>query len=104
MDVETYKMLLVVAGSLISLLLVVIGYFLNKHIQVIESLVTAVNSLNLTVKLLQHDHENSTSSFLKDIASLEANMKLLSDKLERHELLHSQNACFSHFNMAPCES
>lgn len=62
MDLETYKTLLVFSGAMISLLLGIIGYFLNKQIKIVETLVTVVNSLDTSVKLLQKDQSNYTQT------------------------------------------
>jgi hypothetical protein len=62
MDAETYKFILGAAGVLIMVLLGIVGFFMQKHITVIEELVKAVNGLNTTVTLLKSDQENSSEN------------------------------------------
>jgi beta-lactamase regulating signal transducer with metallopeptidase domain len=52
-DIESLKLTLWIAGSVITLLLTVVAYFLNKQIKVQESLTKAVNSLTTAVTVLE---------------------------------------------------
>jgi beta-lactamase regulating signal transducer with metallopeptidase domain len=52
-DIETLKLTLWVAGGIITLLLMVVAYFLKKQISVSEVLTTAVNNLTTAVKLIE---------------------------------------------------
>ncbi len=49
-------------GGLISLLLAIVGYFLNKQVQVIEELTKAVSALTVTVALLQNNQNNAATT------------------------------------------
>lgn len=79
MTPELYKFVGTISGTLISLLLIIVGYFLNKHIKVIETLVSAVNSLNTTVKLMENEQDNT-----------DMNLKEIRDKLEAHDNMLSE--------------
>lgn len=50
---ETLKLTLWIAGGVITLLLVVVAYFLSKQIDVSETLTKAVNSLTAAVMVLE---------------------------------------------------
>ena len=86
METETLKMMLIVAGSFISLLLSIIGYFLNKHIKVIESLVTAVNALNVTVKLLEIQQNNKSDNCLKTHLLVDTEIKSLQTTVSKNSI------------------
>lgn len=76
------KTLLTIAGAIISVLLAIIGYFLNKHVNVTEALTEAVNSLNITVKLLENSQANI-------VAASNSEHKIIDNRLDKHsEKLH----------------
>jgi beta-lactamase regulating signal transducer with metallopeptidase domain len=52
-DIESLKLILWLAGSVITLLLLIVSYFLSKQIKVQESLTKAVNSLTTAVTVLE---------------------------------------------------
>jgi len=52
-DIETLKLTLWLAGGIITLLLLVVAYFLKKQIRVSEVLTMAVNNLITAVKLIE---------------------------------------------------
>ena len=84
MDSEIYKLLLAVSGTLIVFLLGIIGFFLQKHIRVIELLVTAVNSLNVTVKLLKNDQDNASTNCSASHQVIASRLNAHSAKLQEH--------------------
>jgi outer membrane murein-binding lipoprotein Lpp len=84
MDTEIYKLLLAIAGTLIVLLLGIIGFFLQKHIKVIELLATAVNALNVTVKLLQNDQQNTRSNCTTSHKVVNSRLNAHAAKLQEH--------------------
>jgi len=84
MESEIYKLLLAVSGTLIVFLLGIIGFFLQKHIRVIELLVTAVNSLNVTVKLLKNDQDNAATNCLATHKIISSRLNAHSAKLQEH--------------------
>jgi len=84
MESEIYKLLLAISGTLIVFLLGIIGFFLQKHIKVIELLVTAVNSLNVTVKLLKNDQENASTNCLATHQVISTRLNAHSAKLQEH--------------------
>jgi len=84
MESEIYKLLLAVSGTLIVFLLGVIGFFLQKHIRVIELLVTAVDSLNVTVKLLKNDQENASTNCSLTHSVISTRLNAHSAKLQEH--------------------
>jgi hypothetical protein len=86
MESEIYKLLLAVSGTLIVFLLGIIGFFLQKHIKVIELLVTAVNSLNVTVKLLKNDQDNAATNCLATHKTISTRLNAHSAKLQEHEI------------------
>ena len=54
-DIESLKLTLWVAGGVISLLILIVAYFLRKQIEVSETLAIAVNHLTTTVKLIEKE-------------------------------------------------
>ncbi|MCK9430616.1 MAG: hypothetical protein M0R17_11510 [Candidatus Omnitrophica bacterium] len=48
-DVDSLKLILIICGAVISILLVVIGYFINRQITASGVLSDAVNALKLTI-------------------------------------------------------
>lgn len=84
MESEIYKLLLAISGTLIVFLLGIIGFFLQKHIKVIELLVTAVNSLNVTVKLLKNDQENASTNCSLTHQVISTRLNAHSAKLQEH--------------------
>lgn len=84
MESEIYKLLLAVSGTLIVFLLGIIGFFLQKHIKVIELLVTAVNSLNVTVKLLKNDQDNAATNCQATHKMISTRLNAHSTKLQEH--------------------
>ena len=84
MESEIYKLLLGVAGFLIVFLLGIIGFFLQKHIKVIELLATAVDSLNVTVKLLKNDQQNAATNCLTTHQVIATRLNAHSTKLQEH--------------------
>ena len=84
MESEIYKLLLAVSGTLIVFLLGIIGFFLQKHIRVIELLVTAVDSLNVTVKLLKNDQDNSSTNCSLTHQVITTRLNAHSAKLQEH--------------------
>lgn len=84
MESEIYKLLLGVAGFLIVFLLGIIGFFLQKHIKVIELLVTAVNSLDVTVRLLKNDQDNAATNCLATHQVIATRLNAHSTKLQEH--------------------
>ena len=86
MESEIYKLLLSIAGALIVFLLGIIGFFLQKHIKVIELLVSAVNDLNVTVKLLQNDQENAATNCSTTHQVIATRLNAHSAKLQEHDI------------------
>ena len=84
MESEIYKLLLGISGTLIVFLLGIIGFFLQKHIKVIELLVTAVNSLNVTVRLLKNDQDNASTNCLASHKVIATRLNAHSAKLQEH--------------------
>ena len=84
MESEIYKLLLAISGTLIVFLLGIIGFFLQKHIKVIELLVTAVNSLNVTVKLLKNDQDNASTNCSLTHQVISTRLNAHSAKLQEH--------------------
>ncbi|MFY9150847.1 MAG: hypothetical protein WAO52_02445 [Prolixibacteraceae bacterium] len=84
MESEIYKLLLGVAGFLIVFLLGIIGFFLQKHIKVIELLVTAVNSLDVTVRLLKNDQDNAATNCQATHQVIATRLNAHSTKLQEH--------------------
>jgi hypothetical protein len=84
MEPEIYKLLLAVSGTLIVFLLGIIGFFLQKHIRVIELLVTAVDSLNVTVKLLKNDQDNAATNCSATHQVIASRLNAHSAKLQEH--------------------
>ncbi|MEI7526460.1 MAG: hypothetical protein WCJ95_19085 [Mariniphaga sp.] len=84
MESEIYKLLLAISGTLIVFLLGIIGFFLQKHIKVIELLVTAVNSLNVTVKLLKNDQDNASTNCSLTHKVITTRLNAHSAKLQEH--------------------
>lgn len=89
-DIETLKLTLWIAGSIIALLLVVVAYFLKKQICVSEVLTTAVNNLTTAVKLIEqkqserdprterrlNEHSRRLDEHDKQIVKIETTLKL----------------------------
>jgi hypothetical protein len=87
MESEIYKLLLAISGTLIVFLLGIIGFFLQKHIKVIELLVTAVNSLNVTVKLLKNDQDNAATNCSLTHKVITTRLNAHSAKLQEHGIV-----------------
>lgn len=78
------KTLLTLAGAIISILLAIIGYFLNKHVTATETLTEAVNSLNITVKLLENSQANLISVSNCEHKIIDKRLDSHSEKLTEH--------------------
>lgn len=57
-DVETLKLLITIAFSIIAILLSVVAYFLNRQIKSQEILTDAVNQLRTIVSVLQSQNDD----------------------------------------------
>lgn len=57
MSTELYEFILALSGSLIALLLLVIGFFLRRQVKVTETLNLSVVSLQTSVELLKNNQE-----------------------------------------------
>ncbi len=84
MEPEIYKFLLGIAGTLILFLLGIIGFFLQKHIKVIELLANAVNALNVTVRLLQNDQQNARLNCSASHKIVNNRLNIHASKLQEH--------------------
>lgn len=78
--------LLTFYGGLISVLLAIVGYFLNKQVTVTETLTKAVNALNITVVLLQNNQTNFVANYEEKQATTESQVIAHSQKLHDHEI------------------
>ena len=78
--------LMMIYGGLISVLLAIVGYFLNKQVTVTETLTKAVNALNITVVLLQNNQTNFVSNYEEKQAIIENRFCAHSLKLHNHEI------------------
>lgn len=86
MESEIYKLLLGIAGFIVVFLLGIIGFFLQKHIKVIELLVNAVNTLNVTVKLLKNDQDNSSVTCNSQHKTINTRLNAHGAKLHDHDI------------------
>jgi len=77
-DVQSLKMILIICAAIISILLLIIGYFINRQIVASGVLSEAVNALKLTVESIKSQNE---------ILGPETKEKLVehSDQLRDHE-------------------
>ena len=57
MNTASYEFVLFLSGSFISVLLIVIGFFLRRQVQATEVLTTSVNALKTSVELLKNNQE-----------------------------------------------
>lgn len=62
-DIETLKLTLWIAGSVIAALLGLVAYFLNKQITIQEVLAKAVNNLTTAVRLIEQ-HQTITDPII----------------------------------------
>ena len=84
MTSELYSFILTLAGVTISLLLAIIGYFLNKHVAVTETLTKAVNSLNITVQLLENSQANLSANMMAKHEIIDHRLNAHSEKINEH--------------------
>ncbi len=84
MTPELYSFILTLAGVTISLLLAIIGYFLNKHVAVTETLTKAVNSLNITVQLLENSQANLSANMSEKLVIIDTRLNSHSEKITEH--------------------
>ncbi|MDP2060675.1 MAG: hypothetical protein Q8J97_13115 [Flavobacteriaceae bacterium] len=91
MTTELYSFILTLAGVAISLLLAVIGYFLkknadatDKYVLVTENLTKAVNSLNITVQLLENSQANLVSNSSMQHEIIDKRLNAHSEKINEH--------------------
>ncbi len=78
-DIETLKLTLWIATGVISMLLVIVAFFLKKQVGVSETLTKAVNDLNNVVTVLQTKEEERhpvTQRMLNEHA----------DRLDKHDI------------------
>jgi len=54
--------LMTIGGSIITLLLIIVGFFLRQHINVVRELITSVDNLSRLVAILENNAKNSTLS------------------------------------------
>lgn len=57
-DYETLKLILIIAGGVISVLLLTIGYFIRQQITASTVLAEAVNNLTVNVRILQSQQDD----------------------------------------------
>lgn len=90
-DIETLKLTLWVAGSLITLLLSVVAYFLNKQIGVQEALTKAVNQLTTAVSVLESQNKDSHPRF-------ERRLNAHAKRLDEHDrrITKAETTCKMH--------
>lgn len=77
--------ILATAGSLIVLLLGVIGYFLRRQIKATEILSDLVAILNTSVELLKNNQSNFTTNCFSRHQVIDNRLNQHSEKINRHE-------------------
>lgn len=55
---EAIEVLISIVGAVISLLLIIVGFFLKQHIGVVKELTKSVNILAKLVAVLENNHKN----------------------------------------------
>ena len=94
-DIETLQTLIWLASSLIVVLLSIVSYFLNKQIQVSETLTKAVNSLTTAVTVLESQSKDRYPVIEKRLNSHEDDIDVIKTQLARIETVckynHSKN-------------
>ena len=60
MDILLLKILVPLIGGIISILLVVVGFFLRQHINVVRELIKSVDTLSKVVAVLENNGKNAT--------------------------------------------
>ncbi len=80
-DYQSLKFILFIAGSIITLLLVVVAYFLRKQIEVSETLAIAVNNLTTTVKLIEKEQSSTNPKTEKRLDDHEIRIGESEDRL-----------------------
>ena len=73
--------LMIIYGALITVLAGIVGYFLNKQINVIERLTDVVSALNTTVALLQQNQSNFATTDAEKHQVIESRFDSHSKKL-----------------------
>ena len=76
--------LMIIYGALITCLVGIVGYFLNKQISVIERLTDVVSALNTTVALLQLNQSNSSVNCVDRHTIINNRFASHSEKLHEH--------------------
>lgn len=84
MSPELYKFIVTLAGAAITILLAIVGYFLKKQVTVTETLIKAVNALNLTVELIQNNQDNFTTNCGLKHSVIDTRLNKHSEKLSEH--------------------
>ena len=93
-DIETLKLTLWIAGSIIIILMGIVAYFLGKQINVSELLTKAVNNLTTAVKILEsqnserhpvivrrlNDHARRLDSHDRDIVCIKTKLNMNTDE------------------------
>lgn len=77
--------LMIIYGALITVLVGIVGYFLNKQINVIEKLTDVVSALNTTVALLQLNQTNFSTINAEKHLVIESRFASHSEKLHGHD-------------------
>lgn len=85
MSPELYKFIVTLAGAAITILLAIVGYFLQKQVTVTETLIKAVNALTLTVELIQNNQDNSTANCGMKHAVIDTRLNKHSQILSEHD-------------------
>lgn len=79
------NIILAIAGTLITFLLTVIGYFLRRQIKATEILADLVATLNTSVELLKNNQGNFSANCNFRHEVIDKRLNNHSDKINRHE-------------------
>lgn len=86
-DIESLKLTLWIAGGVISLLILVVAYFLRRQIEVSETLAIAVNHLTTAVKLIEKEQAERDPRTEKRLGNHEERIGHCEDRITVMETL-----------------
>ena len=85
MSPETYQFVLSMSGAIISLLLLILGFFIRLQIIATKSLTNSVNSLVTSVEVLKTQQDNNDRGCITKHAVVDRRLDSHSEKINDHE-------------------
>lgn len=82
---QTFYVILTIAGTIISILLGLVGFWLARYVRSTDELTKVVTSLRIVVEIMGTSQKDFQASCAKHTELTERRLNIHSEKLEDHE-------------------